>query len=57
MNDLLQLAIEGHGGMRRWEQIFRFRVAVSITGTIWALKGKPGPLDPSCWRARPPTSG
>jgi hypothetical protein len=24
MNDLLKLAIEGHGGMRRWEQISRF---------------------------------
>jgi hypothetical protein len=45
MNDLLKLAIEGHGGMRRWEQISRFRAAVSITGTMWALKGKPGLLD------------
>jgi hypothetical protein len=46
MNDLLKLAIEGHGGLRRWEQISRFRVAASITGTIWELKGRPGPLDP-----------
>ncbi len=45
MNDLLKLAIEGHGGLRRWEQISRFRVAASITGAIWALTGKPGPLD------------
>lgn len=45
MNDLLKLAIEGHGGMRRWEQISRFRAAASITGAIWALKGKPGLLD------------
>ncbi len=45
MNDLLKLAVEGHGGLRRWEQISRFRVAASITGEIWALKGKPGPLD------------
>ena len=45
MNDLLKLAIEGHGGGQRWEQISRFRVAASITGAIWALKGKPGPLD------------
>ena len=45
MNDLLKLAIVGHGGMRRWEQISRFRVAASITGAIWTLKGKPGPLD------------
>jgi len=45
MNDLLKLAIEGHGGIRRWEQITRFRAAVSITGAVWALKGKPGLLD------------
>jgi hypothetical protein len=43
MNDLLKLAIEGHGGLRRWEQLSRFRVAASITGAIWPLKGKPGP--------------
>ncbi|MGH3182834.1 MAG: hypothetical protein ACRDOH_09595 [Streptosporangiaceae bacterium] len=45
MNDLLKLAIEGHGGLRRWEQVSRFRVAASITGAIWALKGQPGLLD------------
>jgi hypothetical protein len=46
MNDLLKLAIEGHGGLQRWEQLSRFRAAASITGAIWALKGHPGgPLD------------
>ena len=45
MNGLLKLAIEGHGGLRRWEQLSRFRVAASITGAIWALKGQPGLLD------------
>jgi hypothetical protein len=45
MNDLLKLAIEGHGGARRWEQISRFRASASITGAIWSLKGKPGLLD------------
>jgi hypothetical protein len=44
MNDLLKLAIEGHGGLRRWE-LERFRAAASITGAIWALKGQPGLLD------------
>jgi hypothetical protein len=42
MNHLLALAINGHGGMHRWGQISRFRAAASITGAIWALKGKPG---------------
>jgi len=45
VNDLLILAIDGHGGMHRWEQISRFRAAASITGAIWALKGKPGLLE------------
>jgi hypothetical protein len=45
MNDLLALAIEAHGGMRRWERIERFRATASITGALWALKGRPGLLD------------
>ena len=44
MNDLLELAVNAHGGMRRWEQIGRFQAAASITGAIWELKGKPGLL-------------
>ncbi len=43
--ELLDLAVDAHGGLRRWEEITRFRVAASITGTIWAMKGKPGLLD------------
>ena len=45
MNELLKLAVDAHGGEQRWEQISRFRAAASITGAIWALKGKPGLLD------------
>jgi hypothetical protein len=45
MDDLLKLAVEGHGGWPCWRQISRFRAAASITGTIWTLKGKPGLLD------------
>jgi hypothetical protein len=44
MNDLLALAVKAHGGTRRWEEVTRFRASVSITGAIWALKGKPGLL-------------
>ena len=40
MNDLLALAVDAHGGMRRWEEISRFRAEVSITGALWAGKGK-----------------
>src|ERR687890_317282 len=45
MNDLLALAINGHGGLRRWQQLSRFRAVASIRGAIWALKGRPGLLE------------
>ena len=38
MNGLLKLAIEGHGGLRRWEQLSRFRVAEE-NGT-WSEDGQ-----------------
>jgi hypothetical protein len=57
MNDLLKLAIEGHGGARRWEQISRFRASAPITGAIWSLKASQECAAACCWRARPATSG
>jgi hypothetical protein len=45
VDELLKLAIDGHGGWPRWQGISRFRAAASITGTIWTLKRKPGLLD------------
>lgn len=42
MNDLLGLAIAGHGGRRRWDRISRFRVSMSITGAICTRMGRPG---------------
>ena len=44
MNEVLARAVDAHGGMRRWEQISRFRAEASITGALWAEKGKPGVL-------------
>jgi hypothetical protein len=41
LNDLLKLAIEGHGGLPRWEQVSRFRAAASITRRARALKASP----------------
>lgn len=43
--DLLTMAIDEHGGMRRWEQICRFRAAASITGDLWKHSGQDGMLD------------
>jgi hypothetical protein len=44
MNELLELTIEAHGGLHRWAEISRFRMTASITGALWALKGKAGLL-------------
>lgn len=41
MSDLLQTAIDAHGGIDRWNQIQRFEADLSITGAIWQLKQKP----------------
>lgn len=45
MTDLLTTAIDAHGGLRRWDELSRFRVEASITGAIWGLKGRSGLLD------------
>jgi hypothetical protein len=42
MNDLLKLAVEAHGGLDRWNKVKAIKVAASITGGIWYVKGKPG---------------
>jgi hypothetical protein len=34
VNDLLKLAIEGHGGLRRWEQFTRFRRHVRLVRPV-----------------------
>ena len=41
MGELLDLAVKAHGGLRRWNEIQTIKVAASITGAIWYLKGKP----------------
>ena len=40
MNDLLKLALEAHGGLDRWNKVQAIKVAASITGGIWYVKGK-----------------
>jgi hypothetical protein len=41
MNDLLQVAVDAHGGLSRWNQLKRVKASLSITGAIWQVKGKP----------------
>jgi hypothetical protein len=45
MNDLLQVAVNAHGGLERWNQLKTVKASVSITGGIWQVKGEP---DSSC---------
>src|SRR6266852_3170337 len=44
MNDFLQVAVDAHGGLSRWNQLKRVKASLSITGAIWQLKGKPDAL-------------
>lgn len=40
MNDLLKLAVDAHGGMKRWNEISTITVAASLTGAIWFVKSQ-----------------
>jgi hypothetical protein len=41
MGELLDLAVKAHGGLARWNDVSTVRVAASISGAIWYVKGKP----------------
>lgn len=41
MNDLLQLAVDAHGGLDRWNALTSVDTDLSLTGAIWSEKGKP----------------
>ncbi len=40
MNNLLQEAVDAHGGLKRWNEINRITVAASLTGAIWFVKSQ-----------------
>ncbi len=42
--DLLDLAIEAHGGLARWNRVSSLKIDASITGGIWYAKGQPDVL-------------
>jgi len=44
MDNLLKLAIEAHGGLKRWNKLIMVRANASITGALWHLKGRPDVL-------------
>ena len=39
-SELLDLAVKAHGGLDRWNKVKAIKVAASITGAIWFVKGK-----------------
>jgi hypothetical protein len=45
MSDLLETAIEAHGGLQRWNQLDRVSARLAQGGALWALKGQAGVLD------------
>src|ERR1700721_4848081 len=44
MSDLLEMAIEAHGGLDRWNEFNTLRAELSIGGAIWEVKQQPGLL-------------
>ena len=44
MTELLDLAVEAHGGLARWNKVSSVKIDVSITGAIWYVKGQPDVL-------------
>lgn len=44
MNDLLELALKGHGGLERWKRIKSIEVTLSISGQLLEAKGFSEPL-------------
>ena len=45
MNDLLETAIEAHGGLARWKELHSVTARLTQGGALWALKGQAGVLD------------
>ena len=45
MNELAELTIRAHGGMKRWGQFETVSAQLVQGGALWALKGQAGTLD------------
>ena len=44
MKNLLELALEAHGGLTRWSQLKAVTADLSVTGALWQIKGQAGVL-------------
>jgi hypothetical protein len=45
MTKLSELAIEAHGGLRRWKQFEQVSADLEQGGALWSLKGQPATLE------------
>ena len=45
MNNLLQVAVDAHGGLSRWNQLKRVRATFQSPAQFGKMKGKPGVLE------------
>ena len=45
MNELAELTIKAHGGLKRWGQSESVSAHLDQGGALWALKGQAGTLD------------
>ncbi len=50
MTDLLNMAVEAHGGLDRWNQFTHLRAELNVDGAIWHLKQVPGLLRDKVFR-------
>lgn len=44
MTELLDVAVEAHGGLDRWNQLNSIKAKLTVAGAIWEFKQKPGLL-------------
>ena len=44
MKNLLELALEAHGGLTRWSHLKAVTADLSVTGALWQIKGQTGAL-------------
>ncbi len=45
MSDLLEMAMEAHGGLERWQRVTTLVATASIGGAMWTRKGHRGALE------------
>jgi hypothetical protein len=45
VNELLAIAVEAHGGLRRWHEFKTLKAELSVAGAIWQIKQQSGLLD------------